>query len=117
MRGVKKSKIAKYNMAISAKRRADRPECKEMLRRNGYTALSQGYFKPGRPSDASIEKIRQKAIGRHASEETKQKMSTRHKARSPEFNSWCVRKRWAVSKGLPFNEPKPQVYLEKVNVI
>jgi len=113
--GMPKSDAAKISMSLSAKKRVQRPECIEQLRWNGFTSLQRGVLHPGRPSDASIEKIRQKAIGRQASEETKQKMSARHRARSSEFNSWCVRKRWAVVKGLPFDEPKPQVYLEQSN--
>lgn len=110
-----KSEQAKHSMSVSAKERAHRPEGKRQLEANGRFALLQGTFIPGRPSGPAIEKIRQKALGRQASEATKQKMSTRHRGRTPEFNSWCVRKRWAVVKGLAFNEPKPQVYLEPAN--
>lgn len=112
-----KSEQARQSMSVSAKERAQRPEGRRQLEANGKVALLQGTFVPGRPSNSAIEKIRQKAFGRQASDETKQKMSARHKERSSEFNSWCVRKRWAVVKGLPFDEPRPQVYLEPSNAI
>jgi hypothetical protein len=115
LKGVAKSEQAKARMSVSAKQRAKRPECLSQLQRNGYTSLLQGHLRPGRPSDSAIEKIRQKAIGRPVSEETRQKRSARNRERSPEFNSWCVRKRWAATKGVPFSEPKPQVYLEQSN--
>jgi len=105
-----KSDEAKRNMSASAKRRVQTPEGRSNLQKNGFLALKQGAFIPGRPSDAAREKIRLWAVDRKASLNTRRKMSEAHKHRTPEFNSWCVRKRWAAVKGLLFFEPKPAVY-------
>lgn len=105
-----KSERAKQNMSASAKVRAQRPESQALLRANGFKALQRGTFNPGRPSDQAVEVIRQKAIGRKMSVAARKKTTENNRLRSPEFSAWCVRKRWASVKGLPFNEPKPTIY-------
>jgi|SRR5271157_385840 len=110
VRGVPKSEQAKHNMSVSAKIRAQRPESKAILIANGIKSWQKGYLKPGRLSDAAIELIRQKATGRKVSATTRMKRAEHIKLRSPEFNAWCVRKRWATIKSRPFSDPKPSLY-------
>ncbi len=105
-----KSQETRRRMSVAAAARAKRPECRKILIANGKKT-SALYNTGGRPPAAAIETIRQKAVGRRASQMTKWRMSAIHRQRSSEFNSWCVRKRLAAVKGLPFFEVKPTIYL------